>query len=46
MISEKQVPNFKRMIDALAEAIKKVNEGPTPPRFEWLQEDRFDTDSD
>lgn len=45
MISEKEVPNFKRMIDALADAIKKVNERPTPPRFEWLQENTFDTDS-
>lgn len=38
MISEKDVPNFKRMIDVLAEAIEKVNEGPTPPQFEWLQQ--------
>lgn len=38
MISEKEVPNFKRMVDVLAEAIEKVNEGPNPPQFEWLQQ--------
>lgn len=45
MISEKVVPNFKRMIDVLAEAINKVNKGPTPPQFEWLEEDTL-SDSD
>lgn len=39
LISKKPVPNYKRIIDALTEAIDKVKGSLDPPRFEWLTDE-------
>lgn len=36
LISRKPIPDFKRIINALTEAIDKIKGNSDPPKFEWL----------